>query len=54
MHTIAPERWSARIGARLDQDGYVRIPSAERLNLRAEGFALVHIEQLVQSIENDE
>src|SRR4051794_38161785 len=28
MHTIAPERWSARIGARLDQDGYVRLPGA--------------------------
>jgi ectoine hydroxylase-related dioxygenase (phytanoyl-CoA dioxygenase family) len=28
MDTVAPERWSARIGARLDDDGYVRLPGA--------------------------
>ncbi|HEX3300356.1 MAG TPA: phytanoyl-CoA dioxygenase family protein [Actinomycetota bacterium] len=28
MHTVAPERWSARMSARLDQDGYVRLPGA--------------------------
>src|SRR3954451_24383636 len=28
MDTVAPTRWSARIGARLDHDGYVRLPGA--------------------------
>src|SRR4051812_50133680 len=28
MGTVAPTRWSARIGARLDHDGYVRLPGA--------------------------
>jgi len=28
MDTVAPARWSARIGERLDRDGYVRLPGA--------------------------
>src|SRR4051794_23327160 len=28
MDTVAPARWSARIGARLDEDGFVRLPGA--------------------------
>jgi ectoine hydroxylase len=28
VETIAPQRWSARIGSRLDEDGYVRLPGA--------------------------
>jgi ectoine hydroxylase-related dioxygenase (phytanoyl-CoA dioxygenase family) len=28
MDTVAPERWSARIAARFDDDGYVRLPGA--------------------------
>jgi ectoine hydroxylase len=28
MDTVAPARWSARIGERLDEDGYVRLPGA--------------------------
>jgi ectoine hydroxylase len=28
MDTVAPARWSARIGARLDEDGYVLLPGA--------------------------
>ena len=28
MDTVAPERWSASIGARLDEDGYVLLPGA--------------------------
>ena len=28
MNTVAPARWSARIGARLDEDGFVLLPGA--------------------------
>ena len=28
MDTVAPERWTSRIGVRLDDDGFVRLPGA--------------------------
>jgi len=28
MDTVAPERWTSRIGVRLDEDGFVRLPGA--------------------------